>query len=149
MRSHYCGQLRDTHIGEEVSLNGWVHRRRDHGGVIFLDLRDREGIVQVVFDPDAAEAFELADQVRSEYVLAIRGRVRAREGGAVNPRMATGTVEVLGSELTILNTFACGIATSICEDRRCNSACGFVPTSRTLSATTWMSVVMSTSRPRF
>ena len=103
MRSHYCGQLRDAHIGQEVSLNGWVHRRRDHGGVIFLDLRDRDGIVQVVFDPDAAEAFELADQVRNEYVLAVKGKVRAREGGAVNPRMATGMIEVLGSEVTILN----------------------------------------------
>ena len=103
MRSHYCGQLRDTHIGEEVSLYGWVHRRRDHGGVIFLDLRDREGIVQVVFDPDTADAFELADHVRNEYVLAVRGRVRAREDGAVNPRMDTGMVEVLGSEIEILN----------------------------------------------
>lgn len=104
MRSHYCGQLRDAHIGEHVSLYGWVHRRRDHGGVIFLDLRDRDGIVQVVFDPDAADAFALADQVRNEYVLAVKGRVRAREGGAVNPRMATGMIEVLGHELEILNT---------------------------------------------
>lgn len=103
MRSHYCGQLRDVHIGEAVTLFGWVHRRRDHGGVIFLDLRDREGILQVVFDPDTGEAFNLADQVRNEYVLRVVGKVRAREGGAVNPRMATGTVEVLGSELEILN----------------------------------------------
>lgn len=104
MRSHYCGQLRDSHIGEEVSLYGWVHRRRDHGGVIFLDLRDREGIVQVVFDPDTVEAFELADQVRNEYVLNVTGRVRARGDGAINPRMATGMVEVLGKEIAILNT---------------------------------------------
>ncbi|HKI74729.1 MAG TPA: aspartate--tRNA ligase [Pseudomonadales bacterium] len=103
MRSHYCGQLRETHIGESVTLYGWVHRRRDHGGVIFLDLRDREGIVQVVFDPDTKDAFALADQVRNEYVLCVSGKVRAREAGAVNPRMATGQVEVLGAELTILN----------------------------------------------
>ena len=103
MRSHYCGQLRDTHIGEEVSLYGWVHRRRDHGGVIFLDMRDHEGIVQVVFDPDTEESFNLADQVRNEYVLHIKGRVRSRDEAAINPKMATGMVEVLGKELTLLN----------------------------------------------
>ncbi|XOV87457.1 MAG: aspartate--tRNA ligase [Pseudomonadota bacterium] len=103
MRSHYCGQLQDTDIGEEVSLYGWVHRRRDHGGVIFLDMRDREGIVQVVFDPDTEAAFALADQVRNEYVLAIKGRVRARDAAAVNPKMATGTIEVLGQQIEILN----------------------------------------------
>ncbi len=104
MRSHYCGQLRDTHINEEVSLCGWVHRRRDHGGVIFLDIRDHEGIVQVVFDPDTAASFELADQVRNEYVLNIKGRVRLRDPAAINPKMATGTIEVLGKELVVLNT---------------------------------------------
>ncbi len=103
MRSHYCGQLRDTHIGEEVSLYGWVHRRRDHGGVIFLDMRDHHGIVQVVFDPDTEISFALADQVRNEFVLNIRGRVRARDDAAINPKMVTGQVEVLGKELTILN----------------------------------------------
>ena len=104
MRSHYCGQLRDTHIDEEVSLCGWVHRRRDHGGVIFLDIRDHEGIVQVVFDPDTAASFELADQVRNEYVLNIKGRVRLRDPAAINPKMATGIIEVLGKELVVLNT---------------------------------------------
>lgn len=103
MRSHYCGQLRDTHIGDEVSLCGWVHRRRDHGGVIFLDVRDHHGIVQVVFDPDTKESFSLADQVRNEFVLNIRGKVRARDAAAINPKMVTGQVEVLGKELTILN----------------------------------------------
>ncbi|MCB1691567.1 MAG: aspartate--tRNA ligase [Pseudomonadales bacterium] len=103
MRSHYCGELRESHLGEEVSLCGWVHRRRDHGGVIFLDMRDREGIVQVVFDPDTAEAFALADQVRNEFVLNIKGRVRSRDENAINPRMPTGRIEVLGSELEILN----------------------------------------------
>ncbi|MDZ7687045.1 MAG: aspartate--tRNA ligase [Gammaproteobacteria bacterium] len=103
MRSHYCGQLRESHIGEDVTLYGWVHRRRDHGGVIFLDLRDRDGIVQVVFDPDTEAAFALADEVRNEFVLSIEGRVRARDDAAVNPRMATGKVEVLGKELEILN----------------------------------------------
>ena len=103
MRSHLCGQMRDVHIGEDVSLCGWVHRRRDHGGVIFLDLRDYSGIVQVVFDPDTQESFQLADQVRHEYVIQVTGRVRARGGDAVNPNMDTGRVEVLGQTLIILN----------------------------------------------
>jgi aspartyl-tRNA synthetase len=104
MRSHYCGALTTGHIDETVTLCGWVDRRRDHGGVIFLDLRDREGIVQVVFDPDTEEHFERADRVRSEYVLQVRGRVRARGEGTVNPNMATGEIEVLGKELEILNS---------------------------------------------
>ncbi|MFT7684947.1 MAG: aspartyl-tRNA synthetase [Candidatus Azotimanducaceae bacterium] len=103
MRSHLCGQLRESEIEAEVSLCGWVHRRRDHGGVIFLDVRDHEGIVQVVFDPDTVEAFALADQVRNEYVLNIKGIVRARDGAAINPKMPTGQIEVLGKEITILN----------------------------------------------
>ena len=103
MRSHLCGQMRDSHIGEDVSLCGWVHRRRDHGGVIFLDVRDYAGMVQVVFDPDTVAAFELADQVRNEYVIQVKGRVRARDGDAVNSKMATGMVEILGRELVILN----------------------------------------------
>ena len=103
MRTHLCGQLRDSHIDDQVSLCGWVHRRRDHGGVIFLDVRDHAGIVQVVFDPDTVESFKLADQVRNEYVLNITGRVRTRAAAAINPKMATGMIEVLGKELTILN----------------------------------------------
>lgn len=103
MRTHLCGQLRDSHIDDQVSLCGWVHRRRDHGGVIFLDVRDHAGIVQVVFDPDTVESFKLADQVRNEYVLNITGRVRTRDDAAINPKMATGMIEVLGKELTILN----------------------------------------------
>jgi aspartyl-tRNA synthetase len=95
MRSHYCGQLDSSFIDQEVRLCGWVHRRRDHGGVIFVDLRDRDGLVQVVFDPDQPEMFEQAEQVRSEYVLAVEGRVRARPEGTVNPNMPTGEVEVL------------------------------------------------------
>jgi aspartyl-tRNA synthetase len=106
MRSHYCGALRTSHIGETITLCGWVDRRRDHGGVIFLDLRDREGIVQVVFDPDTDEHFQRADRVRPEYVLRITGRVRARGEGTVNPAMATGEIEVLGKELEILNSSA-------------------------------------------
>ena len=103
MRTHLCGQLRDSHIDDQVSLCGWVHRRRDHGGVIFLDVRDHAGIVQVVFDPDTVESFKLADQVRNEYVLNIKGRVITRDAAAINPKMATGMIEVLGKELTILN----------------------------------------------
>jgi len=103
MRSHYCGELNSTHIGEEVEICGWVHRRRDHGGVIFLDLRDRSGILQVVYDPDTEESFATADHVRNEYVLLAKGRVRPRPEGTVNPDMATGEIEVLGLSLEILN----------------------------------------------
>ena len=103
MRSHYCGEIDESMIGQEVELSGWVHRRRDHGGVIFLDMRDREGIAQVVFDPDTEESFATAEQVRSEYVLNIKGRVRARPEGTVNPDMRTGAIEILGKDLTILN----------------------------------------------
>ncbi len=103
MRTEYCGALDASFIDREVTLCGWVDRRRDHGGVIFIDLRDREGIVQVVFDPDAREDFERADHVRSEYVLQVKGRVRARSPETVNPNMATGEVEVYGLDLEVLN----------------------------------------------
>ena len=103
MRSHYCGDLRKEHIGEDITLTGWVHRRRDHGGVIFLDLRDREGLTQVVFDPDREESFALADSCRSEYVIEVKGTVRGRPEGTINPDMPTGEIEVLGKELVILN----------------------------------------------
>jgi aspartyl-tRNA synthetase len=106
MRSHYCGALGTANIDETVTLCGWVDRRRDHGGVIFLDMRDRQGIVQVVFDPDTEEHFQRADRVRSEYVLRVTGRVRARSDATVNPAMATGQIEVLGKELEILNQAA-------------------------------------------
>lgn len=103
MRSHYCGDLRKEHIGQEVTLKGWVHRRRDHGGVIFLDVRDRQGLAQVVFDPDRAESFKLADSVRNEFVIELKGLVRDRPAGTVNADMPTGEIEVLGKELIILN----------------------------------------------
>jgi aspartyl-tRNA synthetase len=106
MRSHYCGVLTTANIDETVTLCGWVDRRRDHGGVIFLDLRDRDGIIQVVFDPDTQEHFERANRVRGEYVLKVTGRVRARTEATVNPTMATGEIEVLGKELEILNSAA-------------------------------------------
>ena len=106
MRTHYCGSVTESLIDDTVTLCGWVDRRRDHGGVIFLDMRDREGIVQVVFDPDTEEAFALADKVRSEYVLKITGRVRARDGATVNPAMATGKIEVLGKALELLSSAA-------------------------------------------
>ncbi|MFT6219132.1 MAG: aspartyl-tRNA synthetase [Cycloclasticus pugetii] len=103
MRSHYCGDINENHLGQEVEICGWVHRRRDHGGVIFIDLRDREGIVQVVFDPDRADSFAIAESVRGEYVLKLKGRVRPRPEGTINPKMKTGKVELLGLELEILN----------------------------------------------
>ncbi|SDJ29456.1 aspartate--tRNA ligase [Billgrantia gudaonensis] len=104
MRSHYCGQLNETLVDQTVTLCGWVHRRRDHGGVIFLDMRDRDGIAQVVVDPDTAEAFANADRARSEYVLRIQGRVRLRPEGTQNPNMPTGLVEVLAKDVEVLNT---------------------------------------------
>jgi len=103
MRTHYCGDINETLIDDTVTFCGWVHRRRDHGGVIFLDVRDREGLVQVVFDPDTAEAFNIADSVRSEFVIQIVGRVRGRPEGAMNDNMRTGKIEILGKEITILN----------------------------------------------
>jgi aspartyl-tRNA synthetase len=102
MRSHYCGHVNRTLIGREVTVAGWVHRRRDHGGVIFIDLRDREGLLQVVFDPDRADMFKEAERLRSEYVLAVEGRVRARPEGTVNANLASGEVEVLATKLTVL-----------------------------------------------
>ncbi len=98
MRSHYCGQVDESLSGEEISVTGWVHRRRDHGGVIFVDLRDREGLLQVVFDPDRPEIFAEAEWIRGEYVLAVNGKVRSRPEGTVNPNMATGKVELLAQE---------------------------------------------------
>jgi aspartyl-tRNA synthetase len=102
MRSHYCGHVKRAEIGQSVTVAGWVHRRRDHGGVIFIDLRDREGLLQVVFDPDLAEMFKEAERLRSEYVLAVEGTVRARPQGTVNPNLASGEVEVLAKKLTVL-----------------------------------------------
>ena len=106
MRSHYCGELRATLVERIVTLCGWAHRRRDHGGVIFIDLRDREGLAQVVCDPDARDAFRTAERVRSEYVLKVTGKVRRRPAGTVNPELPTGEVEVLAHEVEILNPSA-------------------------------------------
>jgi aspartyl-tRNA synthetase len=103
MRSHYCGQVTETLLDQDVTLCGWAHRRRDHGGVIFIDLRDRAGLVQVVIDPDTPDPFATAERVRNEYVLRVLGRVRRRPEGTLNPNLATGAVEVLVRELDILN----------------------------------------------
>ena len=104
MRTHYCGELNAMHIGDTITVCGWVHRRRDHGGVIFLDLRDRQGLLQVVVDPDTEDAFATADRARSEWVMQITGLVRARPEGTVNADMPTGEIEVLGREVRVLNT---------------------------------------------
>jgi aspartyl-tRNA synthetase len=104
MRTHYCGELNTSHLDQEVTLVGWAHRRRDHGGVIFVDLRDREGRVQVVFDPDTGETFANAERVRSEYVLQVIGQVRRRPEGTVNPDLASGEIEVLARQLIIINS---------------------------------------------
>jgi aspartyl-tRNA synthetase len=106
MRTHYCAELSSELIGQRVTLAGWAHRRRDHGGVIFIDLRDREGLAQVVCDPDSAEAFGAADRVRAEFVLSVTGRVRARPQGTVNPNLASGAVEVLAERVEVLNPSA-------------------------------------------
>ena len=103
MRTHYCGDIHAETIGQQVSVAGWVHRRRDHGGVIFIDLRDREGLLQIVFDPDTPEIFAQAERIRGEYVLAVKGTVRPRPDGTVNPNLASGEVEVLATELEVLN----------------------------------------------
>ncbi|HWR76705.1 MAG TPA: aspartate--tRNA ligase, partial [Thiobacillus sp.] len=103
MRTHYCGAVTAADIGNTVTLCGWAHRRRDHGGVIFIDLRDREGMMQVVIDPDTPEAFKLAEDVRSEFVLKIEGLVRSRPAGTENPNMPTGMVELLTKKLEVLN----------------------------------------------
>jgi aspartyl-tRNA synthetase len=103
MRSHYCGKVTEELVDQEVTLCGWVNRRRDHGGVIFIDLRDREGLVQVVFDPDRAEIFKIAEQVRNEYVLRMTGRVRLRPEGTANPELTSGKIEILGLDLEVLN----------------------------------------------
>ncbi len=104
MRSHFCGHVTEALIGETVTVCGWVNRRRDHGGVIFIDLRDREGLLQVVVDPDTPEAFAQAEQVRNEFVLRIEGRVRERPAGTENPNLASGQIEVLAKALEVLNT---------------------------------------------
>ena len=106
MRTNYCGLINEAYLDQTVTVKGWVHRRRDHGGVIFIDLRDREGIVQVVFDPDTPEAFALADQSRNEYVLSITGRVRSRPEGTKNDKMVSGGIEILGKEIEIMNEAA-------------------------------------------
>ena len=103
MRSHYCGDVTEALLDQEVVVCGWVHRRRDHGGVIFIDLRDRAGLLQVVFDPDRDDAFATADRVRPEWVVKIHGRVRRRPEGTVNPNLNSGQVEVLGHDIEVLN----------------------------------------------
>ncbi|MRN37531.1 aspartate--tRNA ligase [Neisseria sp. CCUG17229] len=106
MRTNYCGLISEQYLDQTVTVKGWVHRRRDHGGVIFIDLRDREGIVQVVIDPDTKEAFETADSARNEYVLSITGRVRNRPEGTTNDKMVSGKIEILAKEIEVLNAAA-------------------------------------------
>jgi len=103
MRTHYCGHVNEKLIGQTVEVAGWVHRRRDHGGIIFVDLRDREGLLQIVFDPDAAEVFREAERLRNEFVIRVKGRVRERPTGTVNANLASGRIELLASELELLN----------------------------------------------
>ena len=104
MRSHYCGEVNETLVDQTVTVSGWMHRRRDHGGVIFIDLRDREGLVQIVFNPEDAASFEIAEKVRSEYVLEIEGLVRLRPDGSDNPDLKSGKIEIVASKLEILNS---------------------------------------------
>ena len=106
MRTHYCGSVTRDQLDQTITLCGWAHRRRDHGGVIFIDLRDREGLVQVVCDPDHADTFKIAEEVRSEFVLKITGRVRARPDGTVNSNLPSGEIEVMALEMEVLNASA-------------------------------------------
>jgi len=103
MRTHYCGQVNESLIGSSVSVAGWVHRRRDHGGVIFVDLRDREGLVQIVFNPDAASVFAAAEKLRHEFVIRVTGKVRERPVGTVNASLASGRIEIVATEVELLN----------------------------------------------
>src|SRR6185436_11733505 len=103
MRTNYCGLIDSSYLSKTVTLFGWVHRRRDHGGVIFIDLRDREGLVQIVCDPDTPETFATADTLRSEFAVKVVGRVRERPQGTVNANLVSGEIEVLAKELEILN----------------------------------------------
>ena len=103
MRSEYCGLINRKHLGQTVHVCGWVHRRRDHGGVIFIDLRDREGLLQVVCDPDTPETFQTADRLRNEFVIRVSGKVRERPAGTVNPNLPSGEIEVLAKDIVILN----------------------------------------------
>ncbi|MEQ8283904.1 MAG: amino acid--tRNA ligase-related protein, partial [Parvibaculum sp.] len=102
-RSHRCGELRKSHVGETVRLSGWVHRKRDHGGLLFIDLRDNDGLTQLVFDPDRAAAFGLAEKVRSEFVIMVEGKVVARTGETVNPNLPTGDIEVAVASMEVLS----------------------------------------------
>jgi aspartyl-tRNA synthetase len=104
MRTHHCGLVNASHLDQTVTLCGWAHRRRDHGGVIFIDLRDREGLVQVVCDPDRPESFRRAEGVRNEFVLKVTGRVRRRPEGTINPNLHSGEVEVLAHDIEVLNS---------------------------------------------
>jgi len=106
MRTHYCGELSAALVGRSVTLAGWAHRRRDHGGVIFIDLRDREGLAQVVFNPDSQEAFRTAERIRNEFVLKVKGKIRKRPEGSMNPELRSGEVELLAQEVEILNPSA-------------------------------------------
>jgi aspartyl-tRNA synthetase len=102
-RTDYCGRIDRRYVDQTVTLMGWVHRRRDHGGVIFVDLRDREGLVQIVFNPDRVAAFPIAESLRNEFVIRVKGRVRLRPEGGANTNLVSGEIEVLADEVTILN----------------------------------------------
>lgn len=104
MRSHYCGDVNESLVEQTVTVAGWMHRRRDHGGVIFIDLRDREGLVQIVCNPEDAESFAVAEKVRSEYVLQIEGVVNPRPAGSENPDLKSGKIEIIAKRVTILNS---------------------------------------------
>src|SRR5690349_12676960 len=104
MRSHYCGQINEQLTGESIQVCGWVHRRRDHGGIIFIDLRDKSGLLQILFEPELGSLFKQAETLRSEFVLQVQGTVRARPSNMVNTNLDTGKIEVIATDLTILST---------------------------------------------
>ena len=106
MRTHYCGFVNEQLLGQTVTVAGWVHRRRDHGGVIFVDLRDREGLLQLVFNPDQPELFAGAEKLRNEFVVSVTGTVRPRPAGTVNTHLSTGSVELVATALEVLNPSA-------------------------------------------
>ena len=164
MRTQYCGLVNAAQLEQTVSLCGWAHRRRDHGGVIFIDLRDREGLVQIVFDPDRPDSFKIAENVRNEYVLRVTGRVRRRPQGTINPALASGEIEVLAQEVEVLNPVGHPPVPTrrrqplgnsapdppriwICAARRCSTTCGCATRRRWPSAAFSMPTASSTSKP--
>ena len=164
MRTNYCGLIDSSYLGQSITVFGWAHRRRDHGGVIFIDLRDREGLLQIVIDPDTADAFKTADQSRNEYVMKVTGVVRNRPAGTVNANLKSGEIEVLAKQIEVLNASVTPpfmmdddtineetrlkYRTSIYAVRRCRQICAYGTVSRPPHDAIWTTKASSISKHR-